>query len=54
MPMYCNVKKLDAFFNEARNQYPLETLINAADDVCYYKMRYEVIRPNVNMDSTEQ
>jgi hypothetical protein len=31
-PMYCTVGKLDAFFNEAKNQYPIETLLNAADD----------------------
>ncbi|MFZ0648566.1 MAG: hypothetical protein WAM27_10140 [Nitrososphaeraceae archaeon] len=31
-PMYCSVKKLDTFFNEAKNQYPIETLINSADD----------------------
>ena len=30
--MYCAVKKLDTFFNETKNQYPIETLINAADD----------------------
>lgn len=30
-PMYCSVRKLDTFFNEAKNQYPLETLINAAE-----------------------
>jgi hypothetical protein len=30
--MYCTVKKLDTFFNEAKNQYPIETLINAAED----------------------
>ena len=31
-PMYCTVGKLNAFFNEAKNQYPIETLLNAADD----------------------
>lgn len=30
--MYCTVKKLDTFFNETKNQYPLETLINASED----------------------
>jgi hypothetical protein len=30
--MYCTVKKLDTLFNEARNEHPIETLINAADD----------------------
>jgi hypothetical protein len=30
--MYCTVKKLDALFNEARNEHPIEILINAADD----------------------
>jgi hypothetical protein len=27
--MYCTVNKLDSLFNEARNIYPMETLINA-------------------------
>ena len=31
-PMYCTVKKLDTLFNEARNEHPIEILINAADD----------------------
>jgi hypothetical protein len=31
-PMYYTVKKLDTLFNEARNEHPIETLINAADD----------------------
>jgi hypothetical protein len=30
--MYCSVKKLDTLFNESRNEYPLETLINADHD----------------------
>jgi hypothetical protein len=30
-PMYCDVKKLDTFFNESRNAYPIETLVNAND-----------------------
>ena len=30
--MYCTVEKLDAFFDEAMNQYPIETLLNTADD----------------------
>jgi hypothetical protein len=30
--MYCTVKKLDTLFNEARNEHPIEILINAADD----------------------
>ena len=29
--MYCDVKALDAFFNESRNAYPIQTLINAHD-----------------------
>jgi hypothetical protein len=31
-PMYCNVKKLDTLFNEARNVHSIETLINANED----------------------
>jgi hypothetical protein len=31
-PMYCNVEKLDVFFNETKNQYPIETLLNATDE----------------------
>ena len=31
--MYCPVKKLDTLFNESRNNYPIETLINADDKV---------------------
>lgn len=30
--MYCTVRKLDAFFDEAKNQYSLGTLLNASDD----------------------
>jgi hypothetical protein len=30
--MYCTIEELDAFFNESRNQYPIETLLNASDD----------------------
>ena len=30
-PMYCTAGKLDAFFDEAKNQYPIETLLNATD-----------------------
>jgi hypothetical protein len=29
--MYCTVKKLNTLFNEAINEHPIETLINAAD-----------------------
>jgi hypothetical protein len=29
--MYCDVKKLDTFFNESRNAHPIETLVNAND-----------------------
>ena len=29
--MYCTAGMLDSFFNEAKNQYTIETLINAAE-----------------------
>jgi hypothetical protein len=31
-PMYCTVSKLDIMFNEGKNVFPLETLLNATDD----------------------
>ena len=31
-PMYCTVSRLDTMFNEEKNVFPLETLLNAADD----------------------
>jgi hypothetical protein len=30
--MYCTVSRLDTMFNEEKNAFPLETLLNATDD----------------------
>ena len=30
--MYCTVSKLDTLFNEEKNAYPVETLVNSPDE----------------------
>ena len=31
-PMYCTVSRLDTMFNEEKNVFPLETLLNATEN----------------------